>query len=210
MQTLQNIYSQAGNWSAYESLIRRGTLEALTTSDHLQSLAASYQTPIAYPANNGLANQLKLVAQVIAGNLGTRLFSVSMGGFDTHANQRDTQATLLADLGKAVNAFMLDLASMGRQDDVTLMTFSEFGRRVHDNGSGTDHGAGGVAFALGEKVKGGHYGEMPSLKAEHLVQGDLNPNMDFRSVYSTILDKWLKLNPAPIVNGTFEQPAFLN
>jgi len=69
---------------------------------------------------------------------------------------------------------------------------------------------GGVAFVLGEKVKGGHYGEMPSLKAEHLVQGDLNPNMDFRSVYSTILEKHLGLNPAPIVNGTFEQPAFLN
>jgi uncharacterized protein (DUF1501 family) len=67
--------------------------------------------------------------------------------------------------------------------------FSEFGRRVRDNGSGTDHGAGGVAFVLGEKVKGGHYGEMPSLKPEHLVQGDLDPNMDFRSVYSTILDK---------------------
>ena len=65
-------------------------------------------------------------------------------------------------------------------------------------------------IVLGEKVKGGHYGEMPSLKPEHLVQGDMDPNMDFRSVYSTILDKWLKLNPAPIVNGTFEQPAFLN
>ena len=74
----------------------------------------------------------------------------------------------------------------------------------------TDHGAGGVAFAIGEKVKGGHYGEMPSLEASKLVQGDLDPNMDFRSVYSTVLDKWLGLNPAPIVNGTFEQPAYLN
>ncbi|HEY8668089.1 MAG TPA: DUF1501 domain-containing protein, partial [Tepidisphaeraceae bacterium] len=92
-------------------------------------------------------------------------------------------------------------------DNVIMLMFSEFGRRVRDNGSGTDHGAGGVAFVLGDKVKGGHYGEMPSMKPEHLVQGDLNPNMDFRSVYSTILDKWLKLNPAPIVNGTFEQPA---
>src|SRR5438034_532998 len=73
-----------------------------------------------------------------------------------------------------------------------------------------DHGAAGAAFVLGEKVNGGHYGEMPSLKPEHLVQGDLNPNMDFRSVYTTILDKWFGLNPAPIVNGTFEQPAFLN
>jgi translation initiation factor IF-3 len=97
-----------------------------------------------------------------------------------------------------------------KADNVIMLLFSEFGRRVHDNGSGTDHGAGGVAFVLGEKVAGGHYGEMPSLKPEHLVQGDLNPNMDFRSVYSTILDKWLGLNPAPIVNGTFEQPGFLH
>jgi uncharacterized protein (DUF1501 family) len=105
---------------------------------------------------------------------------------------------------------MADLREHNKADNVIMLLFSEFGRRVQDNGSGTDHGAGGVAFVLGEKVKGGHYGEMPSLKPEHLVQGDLNPNMDFRSIYSTILDKWLGLNPAPIVNGTFEQPAFLH
>ena len=88
--------------------------------------------------------------------------------------------------------------------------FSEFGRRVRDNGSGTDHGAAGATFVFGDKVKGGHYGEYPSLAAERLVQGDLNPNMDFRGIYSTILDKWLKLNPVPIVNGSYEQQAFLN
>ena len=129
-----------------------------------------------------------------------------------HACRPEPAAT--ADLWTAVtegiDAFMKDLREHDHADNVILLMFSEFGRRVRDNGSGTDHGAGGVAFVLGEKVKGGHYGEMPSLKPEHLVQGDLNPNMDFRSVYSTILDKWLKLNPAPIVNGTFEQPAFLN
>jgi uncharacterized protein (DUF1501 family) len=111
---------------------------------------------------------------------------------------------------EGIDAFMKDLREHDHADNVILLMFSEFGRRVRDNGSGTDHGAGGVAFVLGDKVKGGHYGEMPSLEASKLVQGDLDPNMDFRSVYSTILDKWLKLNPAPIVNGTFEQPAFLN
>ncbi len=113
-------------------------------------------------------------------------------------------------MSEGVEAFFADLREHNKADNIIMLMFSEFGRRVHDNGSGTDHGAGGVAFALGEKVKGGHYGEMPSMKAEHLVQGDLDPNMDFRSVYSTILDKWLGLNPAPIVNGTFEKPAFLN
>src|SRR6516225_1545357 len=107
-------------------------------------------------------------------------------------------------------AFWADLREHNHADNVVMLLFSEFGRRVHDNGSGTDHGAGGVAFVLGEKVKGGHYGEMPSMEASKLVQGDLDPNMDFRSVYSTILDKWLGVNPAPIVNGTFEKPAFLN
>jgi uncharacterized protein (DUF1501 family) len=91
-----------------------------------------------------------------------------------------------------------------------VLIFSEFGRRVRDNGSGTDHGAAGVTFVLGENVKGGHYGEMPSLDARKLVQGDLNPNMDFRGIYSTILDKWMRLDPVPIVNGRHEQPRFLN
>jgi uncharacterized protein (DUF1501 family) len=113
-------------------------------------------------------------------------------------------------VSQGIEAFFADLREHNKSDNVIMLLFSEFGRRVHDNGSGTDHGAGGVAFVIGEKVKGGHYGEMPSLKAEHLVQGDLNPNMDFRCVYSTILDKWLGLNPKAIVNGTFEQPAFLN
>jgi uncharacterized protein (DUF1501 family) len=105
---------------------------------------------------------------------------------------------------------MADLRAHNKADNVIMLMFSEFGRRVRDNGSGTDHGAAGATFVLGEKVKGGHYGEMPSLEAGKLVQGDLNPNMDFRGIYSTILDKWLGLNPAPIVNGTYEQHAFLN
>src|SRR5579859_3473488 len=134
MQTLQNIYSQAGNWPAYEDLIRRGTLQALAGSDELQKVAATYQSPVAYPANNGLAVQLKLVAQVMQGNLGTRLFSVGQGGYDTHGNQKPTQDKNLGQLGDAVDAFMQDLAHIGQQDNVVIMTFSEFGRRVKQNG----------------------------------------------------------------------------
>src|ERR1700736_2306500 len=164
MQTLQNIYSQAGNWSTSESLIRRGTLQALSASDELQKVAATYQSPVAYPTNNGLAGQLKTVAQVIAGNLGTRLFSVSMGGFDTHTNQKVNQDKLLGQLGDALDAFMQDLASMKRQDDVTIMTFSEFGRRVKQNGSaGTDHGTAEPMFVIGGGVQGGLYSSYPSM-----------------------------------------------
>src|SRR5436309_640840 len=131
----------------------------------LQKVAASYQTPVQYPANNGLANQLKLVAQVIAGNLGTRLFSVSMGGYDTHANQKPTQDKHLAQLGDALEAFIQDLATIGQQDNVVIMSFSEFGRRVKQNGSnGTDHGTAEPMFIIGNKVQGGLYGTYPSLE----------------------------------------------
>jgi len=145
-----------------------------------------------------------------AADLGSRIFYCDHGTFDTHAGQNPGHGNLWTAVTEGLGAFMQDLREHDHADNVIVLMFSEFGRRVRDNGSGTDHGAGGVAFVLGEKVKGGHYGQMPSLEAKDLVQGDLNPNMDFRSVYSTILDKWLKLNPAPIVNGTFEQPAFLN
>jgi len=203
MQTLQNIYSQAGNFSPYESLIRRGTIDALSGADELQKVAASYVSPVDYPARNGLANQLKLVGQVIAGNLGTRLFSVSMGGFDTHANQKDTQARLLAQLDEAVDAFMRDLANMNKQDDVVIMTFSEFGRRAKQNGSaGTDHGTAEPMFIIGNAVKGGLYGSYPSLT--DLDNGDLKFSADFRSVYSGVLLDQVGATPGPIVGGNFD------
>ncbi|HEV7662628.1 MAG TPA: DUF1501 domain-containing protein [Chloroflexota bacterium] len=207
MQTLQNIYSQAGNWSPYEGLIRRGTLNALSSSDDLQKVAAAYKSPVAYPNNNGLANQLKLVAQVIAGNLGTRLFSVSMGGFDTHANQKDNQNKLLGQLGDAVDAFMQDLASLKVQDNVTIMTFSEFGRRAKQNGSnGTDHGTAEPMFIIGNQVKGGLYGSYPSL-SDLDNNGDIKFGADFRSVYAGLLKDIVGADPTPILAGGYSPMA---
>src|SRR3984893_3281184 len=209
MQTLQNIYTQAGNWSNAEGLIRRGTLQALAGSDELQKVAATYQSPVKYPANNGLANQLKTVAQVIAGDLGTRLFSVSMGGFDTHANQKVNQDKLFGQLGDAVDAVLQDLANMKRQDDVTLMTFSEFGRRVKQNGSnGTDHGTAEPMFIIGNKVQGGMYGTYPSL-GDLDNNGDLKFNADFRSVYAGILKDVVGVDAAPILAGSFDPIAVI-
>lgn len=204
MQTLQNIYSQAGNWSNYETLIRRGTLQALTSSDELQKVASSYQSPVQYPQNNGLANQLKLVAQVIAGNLGTRLFSVGQGGYDTHANQKPTQDKNLAQLGDALDAFMQDIANIGQQDNVVIMSFSEFGRRVKQNGSnGTDHGTAEPMFIIGNHVQGGLYGTYPSL-GDLDNNGDLKFNADFRSVYAGMLRDVVGADPAPILAGSFD------
>jgi uncharacterized protein (DUF1501 family) len=162
-----------------------------------------------YPANNGLASQLKMVAQVIAGNLGTRLFSVSMGGFDTHANQKEGQAKLFGQLGDAVDAFMQDLANMKQQDNVTIMTFSEFGRRVKQNGSaGTDHGTAEPMFIIGNNIHGGLYGTYPSL-GDLDNNGDLKFNADFRSVYAGMLRDVIGADPAPILAGEYDPLAVI-
>jgi uncharacterized protein (DUF1501 family) len=109
----------------------------------------------------------------------------------------------------AVSAFYQDLKEHNATQNVVILLFTEFGRRVHDNGSGTDHGSGGIAFVIGDAVQGGLYGEYPSLAPEKLLEGDLHYNNDFRSTYSTLLEKWLGLDAKPIVGGSFEQHAFL-
>ena len=111
--------------------------------------------------------------------------------------------------GAPVTQFWDDLEAHDADENVVMVVFSEFGRRVRDNGSGTDHGAGGVSMVIGPSVKGGQYGEYPSRRPERLDQGDLVPNQDFRGVYSTILEDWLGLDPVPIVNGQFERPRFV-
>ena len=117
--------------------------------------------------------------------------------------------TLWTDVSQAIDDFFTDLREHDAADEVILLMFSEFGRRVRDNGSGTDHGAAGAAFVIGDAIKGGQYGEFPSLKPGDLQQGDLVPNMDFRGLYSTVLENWFGLDFKPIVKGTFEAPRFL-
>jgi len=184
-------------------------LDSLKGADILKVAPQKYASTVKYP-DTPIARKLRGVAQVHLADLGSRIFYCDHGSFDTHASQNPGHGNLWTAVSEGLDAFMTDLQQHDHADNVIVLLFSEFGRRVHDNGSGTDHGAAGPVFVLGEKVNGGHYGEYPSLKAEDLVQGDLNPNMDFRGVYSTILEKWLKLDPKPIVGGTFEQPAFLN
>jgi uncharacterized protein (DUF1501 family) len=184
-------------------------LDSLKGADILKVAPERYSSTVKYP-DTPLARKLKGIAQVHFANLGTRVFYCDLASFDTHAGQGPLHASLWTTVNEGLKAFMADLREHNESENVIVLMFSEFGRRVRDNGSGTDHGAAGVSFVLGDKVIGGHYGEYPSLEASKLVQGDLNPNMDFRDVYSTILDKWLHVNPAPIVNGTYMQPAFLN
>ena len=112
-------------------------------------------------------------------------------------------------MSNAISDFWADLREHDADDNVLMFLFSEFGRRVRDNGSGTDHGAAGACFAIGPSVAGGMHSEYPQTQAKALEQGDLVPNLDFRGVYSTILEDWLGLDAVPIVNGYFEKPGFV-
>jgi uncharacterized protein (DUF1501 family) len=142
-------------------------------------------------------------------DFGTRVFYTSHGSFDTHASQVPTHAKLWQEVSEGVAAFFDDLRAHNAADDVLMLIWSEFGRRVKDNGAGTDHGAGSVALVIGEHVKGGMYGEYPSLKDDDLTLGNLKYNVDFRSAYATLLERWMSLEAAPIVNGRFEDLALV-
>ena len=183
-------------------------LEAMEGADILKVAPGMYSSGVEY-ADTSIARKLKGVAQVHLANLGTRIFYCDHGSFDSHANQMGMHATLWTEVSEAISDFFADLREHDAADNVIMLLFSEFGRRVHDNGSGTDHGAAGAAFVIGDPVKGGQHGEYPSRKAEDLQQGDLAPTLDFRGLYSTVLEDWLGLDATPIVKGSFEKPRFL-
>jgi len=146
--------------------------------------------------------QLRMALQVIAADLGTRVIHVALDGFDTHANQPFMHPRLLGQLSRGVSQFLGDLKETGRADDVLVMTYSEFGRRVRENGShGTDHGAAAPMFLFGNKIQGGFHGTPPSL--DELDDGDLKFTTDFRSVYATVLDDWFGTNAEDILGETF-------
>lgn len=183
-------------------------LDAKKGAEILSTALGKYSSTVEYPRSQIAAN-LKGIAQVKLAGLGTRIFYTSHGSFDTHASELPTHALLWKEVSEAVAAFFADLRAHDAADDVIMLMWSEFGRRVKDNGAGTDHGAASVAFVLGDPVKGGFYGEYPSLKESDLTLGNLKYNNDFRSTYSTILERWLQVEAKPIVNGSFEQFAFV-
>ena len=183
--------------------LERTSMDAQVSSDKIRAIAGKVPSTSKYP-NNGLARNLQLVARLISGGLPTRVFYVSQGGYDTHTGQRGGQDGRLRELADSVKAFTDDLTAMGEFDRVLIMTFSEFGRRVHENGSqGTDHGAAAPMFLVGSHVKSGLLGAEPSLAPADLQDGDIKYNTDFRSVYASILKDWLKTNPDPILGKPF-------
>ncbi len=183
--------------------LERTSMDAQVSSDKIRAIASKTPDTSAYP-NSGLARDLRLVGRLIAGGLPTRVFYVSQGGYDTHTNQRNGQDNRLKELSEAVKAFTDDLTSLGVFDRVMIMTFSEFGRRVAQNGSGgTDHGAAAPMFLIGSNMKAGLLGTEPSLAHADLTDGDVRYNTDFRSVYASVLQDWLKTNSTPILGRQF-------
>ena len=185
-------------------------LDALKGADILSSAPGMYSSSVEYGSDD-VAQYLRNIVQTHLAGFGTRVLytTAPYNSFDTHAGELANHTKLWRETSAAVADFYDDLQEHNAGENVMLLVFTEFGRRVHDNGSGTDHGAGGHAFVIGESVKGGLYGEYPSLEPGKLNEGDLQFNNDFRGLYSTILEKWMGLDAKPIVNGEFEQLDFI-
>lgn len=184
--------------------LHRTAMDAQVSSDEILRLTRSYQPVGNYPGTE-FGNGLRTIAAMIAGKLGTKVYYVSLGGFDTHANQAPRHAQLMQELNNGLQAFWLDMRKQENEDRVLMMTFSEFGRRVEVNASsGTDHGAAAPIFLIGGAkggVKAGLAGRYPSLT--DLDQGDLKYSTDFRSVYATVLQNWLATPSKPILGQQF-------
>lgn len=180
--------------------VYRTALDARAASDRVRQ-AVNRRPETEFPGN-ALSRQLQAVASMISAELPTRIYYVALGGFDTHANQSGTHYRLLDQLASSVRAFYRELSAIGQSERVVTMAFSEFGRRVNANGSnGTDHGTAGPVMLFGPKVRSGLIGPHPSL--QDLDNGDLKYKVDFRSVYSALLDDWLGLNAQAALGRRF-------
>ena len=183
-------------------------LDALKGADILKTAPDKYGSSIEY-ADSSISRNLQGIAKVLLAGLGTRVFYTQHAGYDTHASEGPVHPKLWTDLSQGISDFYADLKEHDAADNVLMLVFTEFGRRVKDNGSGTDHGSGGVAFAVGDPVRGGMYSEYPSLNEGDLLEGDLHFNIDYRGIYGTVVEKWLGLDAVPVVGGNFEQLDFV-
>ncbi len=183
-------------------------IETSSSANYIQQTSKIYQNKATYPSTN-FSNQLKTVSKFISSGLKTRVYYVSLSGFDTHINQKAQQGNLLKQYAEGINVFLKDLKQNNKLDDTLVMTFSEFGRRVEQNGSnGTDHGtANNMLLFGGELKKQGIFNTAPNLS--DLDAGDLKYQVDFRQVYGTLLDKWLNVNKGDIISNKFNNLDFI-
>jgi uncharacterized protein (DUF1501 family) len=183
------------------SFVQSSAKQSFASAARIREVASEYKAASTYP-ETPLAQRLKLIAQLIDAKLPQRVYYVSHDGFDTHAAQQLSHGQLLKTLGDAMEAFHADLKSHGHGERVAGFVFSEFGRRVAENGSqGTDHGTAAPVFLTGAGVKGGLHGKHPSF--DDLDQGDLKFHTDFRSVYATLLQDWLGVDPKKVIAGQY-------
>ena len=208
LSRFERLYSPVMGSSAVMDYMGQTGLDTLEGADILKEAPKKYSSTVEYP-DTTIAAKLRGISQIHQAGFGTRVLYCDHGSFDSHSNQIGMHDKLWKDTSEAVECFFDDLKEHDAADNVVMLMFTEFGRRVHDNGSGTDHGAGGAAFVIGDAVKGGQYSEYPSLESNQLEQGDVVPNHDFRSIYSVLLEDWMGLDAKPIVEGSFEKLPFL-
>jgi len=202
LSTFNTIYQKYSLNRPYIEELRKVGLDTTEASDSIVKMVATYKDGAKYP-NNGFGKGLQFIAQLIIGGVNCSIYNISIGGFDTHTNERNAHEGLFRTLTQGVEALLKDLETHGMDKDVALMTFSEFGRRVAENGGrGTDHGAAAPMFVVGSGVKGGIIGDQPSLT--DLDDGDLRYKTDFRSVYATILERWLNADSKAVLGDKYD------
>lgn len=193
------------DWASHR-LLGTGTA-AQQGAELLRAATAAYSSTVEYPGIgfNKISEHLQGVATVMAGGLGTRIYYTQHGSFDTHGDEVASHARLWDRLSGGLEAFLTDLGAHGVRENTVLFVFSEFGRRIRENNAGTDHGAGGVALLIGDRIRGGLYGEYPSLAPHDQDDGDVAPTTDFRAVYASILEQFLDVDPADVLDHAFTQ-----
>ncbi len=193
--------------SANHAFLRATLMDSLVAERNIQRIIDQNRPEATYPGGN-FAQSLRNVCGLIAAGLSTRVYFVSLGGFDTHANQLNAHANLLRQLSEGLAAFQKDLTARGLDEQVLTMTFSEFGRRPNENESaGTDHGTAAPLFVMGKRIQGSLHGSAPSLQLER--NADVAFSTDFRSVYATVLDRWLETPADEILGARHERLSFL-
>jgi uncharacterized protein (DUF1501 family) len=207
MEIFKMLNAPAANEPGTVDFLRHTAMNAVLSSERVRDAMGKYKGGVDYP-NHRFAYNLRLIAQLIAGGLPTKVYYANMTGFDTHASQQGTHEVLLEQFATGVEAFYRDLEAQGNAERVLVMAFSEFGRRVAENGSaGTDHGTAAPVLIFGKRIRPGLHGPHPSLT--DLQDGDLKHHVDFRSVYATVIEGWLGGNAAGILGADFERVPFL-
>jgi uncharacterized protein (DUF1501 family) len=205
LDIFKRMYSPAFGSGVVMDYLGQTGRDSLTGADILKKAPEMYESTIEY-ADNSIAQALRDVARIHLAGLGTRIFYTQHGGYDHHAQELPSHEKLLAELTHGITDFLADLRAHDAADNVLILVFTEFGRRMRDNGSGTDHGSGGGAFLIGDRVTGGLYSEYPSIDpADWLNAEDMRHTIDFRSIYATILEQWIGVESQDIVRGKYEQ-----